>query len=63
MRAAGRADLHEGELAAVQRILFEEAFEAQEAFRQTLGVIHAIHADAHHGRAQLMAPSSAARSA
>ena len=46
VRAAGRADLHERELAPVGGILFEKALDGAEALRNALGVIDAIDADA-----------------
>ena len=43
-RAAGRADLHEREFFAIGRPLLEEAFDAAQAFQQSLGVVHAVNA-------------------
>src|SRR5271166_1883798 len=42
VRAAGSADLYQGEAALINRIHFKEAFHATEAFDDSLGVVHAI---------------------
>jgi len=43
---AGSADLDKTEPLQIGRIIFQEAFDSAEAFENSLGVIHAIHADA-----------------
>src|SRR5579871_1029604 len=48
---AGRADLHESEFLFVSRAFFQEALNTAETFRNSLGVVDAIHSDAHEGSA------------
>src|SRR5260370_33157046 len=44
-RAAGRANLHEGEAAMKRGIQFQETLNAAETFENSLGVIDAVHSD------------------
>ena len=62
VRAAGRADLHEGELVPGTPGTFPETLDSAEALRNALGVVDAVHADAHEGGAHAESASSAARS-
>src|ERR1035437_7114795 len=47
MSSAGGANLHEGELALVREVLFEEPFNTPKALQDSFGVIHPLHSNTH----------------
>src|ERR1051326_5751477 len=46
-RAAGRADLHEGQFAAIRGMLLEEPLDAAKPLGNAFGVIDAVNPDPH----------------